>query len=134
MRMWRVMAFATGILLAGCAAAPAERSAQREVFETRPICTTDKQCEAMWAAARDFVSARCGMKIQHYSADYIETYNSPSDSGNIACRVTKTPERAGGYSIHILAGCGFFLYCSGSPARLMLEFNQHVSAAGAGWE
>jgi hypothetical protein len=82
--------------LSGCATV--DHTAQRaELARTAPTCLTDRECELKWSAARSWVLANSGWKIQHLTNDFIETYNPVGSSTNIAVRVVKEPIAKGGY-------------------------------------
>ncbi|WP_187417369.1 hypothetical protein [Klebsiella pneumoniae] len=89
--MKKVVIFLATLALAGCVSNSERQKQQAEIDRTTPYCSSQKQCDAAWAAARQWVNQNCGMKIQNYSSDYIETYNSPANSAAIACQVTKNP-------------------------------------------
>jgi hypothetical protein len=113
-------------LLAGCYVptifptlkVPDEVRAQ--IAANRPHCDEPRQCEAMWAAARNWVVSSCGMKIQTATDGFIETYNS---RGNLlACRVWRDPAPEGGYDFHGSFGCEGRCYESGYyPPALAME-------------
>ncbi len=57
----------SAMLLAGCASQPTASQAP-----ISPTCAV-ADCEVKWAAARTFVINHAGMKLQTYSADYMQT-------------------------------------------------------------
>ncbi|MHB7197744.1 hypothetical protein ACYCIQ_25435, partial [Klebsiella pneumoniae] len=71
--MKKVVIFLATLALAGCVSNSERQKQQAEIDRTTPYCSSQKQCDAAWAAARQWVSQNCGMKIQNYSSDYIET-------------------------------------------------------------
>ncbi|WP_301530078.1 hypothetical protein [Klebsiella pneumoniae] len=79
--MKKVVIFLATLALAGCVSNSERQKQQAEIDRTTPSCSSQKQCDAAWAAARQWVNQNCGMKIQNYSSDYIETYNSPAKEG-----------------------------------------------------
>lgn len=107
-------------LIAGCVTTP-----QIEVGPT-PTCAGESDCAVKWAAARTFVLAHAGMKIQNYSSDFLETYNSSDMS--VAARVNKEPI-AGGYAITATFWCGNIFGCNENPRGLLAAFNAQVAAA-----
>lgn len=94
-------------LMGGCALTPPSAPVSRETLDriaaNRPHCAESRQCEAMWAAARNWVVSSCGMKIQTISDGFIETYNS--DGWGMYCRVWTDPTPDGGYDFHALFKC-----------------------------
>jgi hypothetical protein len=67
-------------IMAGCVVvperAPIDQATLKNIATNMPHCSEAHVCEAMWAAARDWVVSSCGMKIQTISDSFIETYNS----------------------------------------------------------
>ncbi|HDS2638199.1 TPA: hypothetical protein QID38_003675, partial [Klebsiella pneumoniae subsp. pneumoniae] len=109
--MKKVVIFLATLALAGCVSNSERQKQQAEIDRTTPYCSSQKQCDAAWAAARQWVSQNCGMKIQNYSSDYIETYNSPANSAAIACQVTKNPLPTGASSINVRISCSNMFGC-----------------------
>lgn len=105
----------------------AEGDAQKQALLAHvPKCSQARECEGMWAAARSWVTANCGMKIQTITDSFIQTYGSIGSSA--ACQVTKDPEAAGGYSFHLAVSCDGL--CVPSPAEKVSDFQSTVRTAG----
>lgn len=123
--------FAMSMLLAGCVTeSPADDAAARAALAANvPVCSDQRQCEGMWSAARNWVNATCGMKIQTMTDTYIETYNSTNTDA--ACRVTKDPRPEGGYTFHVAVSCGNMFGCVPSAVSVVGSFQSTVKAAGA---
>lgn len=120
------------LLLTACATPEqlARQQEQRDRFlASRPVCTSDRQCEAMWAAARNWVTSTCGMKIQTMTDSFLETYNSIDM--RLACRVTKDPLPQGGYRFEVTTGCGNMFGCAPDSWQAAFDFNTRVTQAGA---
>ena len=120
-------------VLSACAM---ETTAQRatvpaEIAASTPVCVEQRECEAMWSAARAWVNSTCDMKIQTITDSYIETYGPAGSSTNVACRVTKDPRPAGGYWIRAVAACANPFGCNTDTRKAVLNFNRTVDAAGA---
>jgi hypothetical protein len=125
--MSRAIALGLLLILAGCATAPADPAALAALQANAPRCAAPRQCALMWSAARNWVTSSCGMKIQTITEDFIETYNSLGTEA--ACRVTRDPEPAGGFSFHVRVSYGNpFMPL---PWGMVREFQATVSAAGA---
>ncbi|MHA7847108.1 PDZ domain-containing protein [Serratia sp. D1N4] len=126
--MKKVLLIVLSILwLSGCAS-KAERSAQQaEIDKTIPICQSDKQCAAAWSGARQWVNQNCGMKIQTYSNDYIETYNSIGKSAATACQVNKTPLPNGNTAINIRVSCANMFACVPDQYQSVIKFNNELN-------
>ncbi len=115
--------------IAGCATTSAadRQVAQARLDLTAPICSAPRECEAAWAAARNWVIGHCGMKIQTMTDGFIETYNSTDMS--LACRVSRDPRPAGGYLFRVAVSCGNIFGCQTPPMRAAQDFNDSVNAA-----
>jgi|SRR6185312_4578263 len=125
---------AAACLLGGCAMmppSPQEAALEAQAKATVPHCTSARQCEGEWAAAREWVTSNCPMKIQTMTDSYISTYNGVGDDdADISCSVSKDPMPAGGYQIAFSAGCGNMFGCVPSPWQAAVDFNKAVNAAG----
>ena len=120
-------------LIAGCASAPNPALLEAEQFyrQSVPTCSSPKECEAKWAAARNWVLSSCGMRLQHVEADFLETYRS-GDSANtdLYCRVTRTPISETAYRIELVAGANNpFMYSRSKLVMIGQSFNDAVNAA-----
>jgi hypothetical protein len=109
-----------------------KKQAELEAIQNVPVCFTEYNCERKWAAARDWVNRNAGYKIQIYSDDLIETYNSTSSSTALHARVTKTLlGDVGGsrvYAIGVTVGCDNIFGCSPKEKDSVLNFNKVVGA------
>lgn len=123
-----IVGLSLSMLLAGCATMSPQQQAdfQQQMVATQPHCMSQRQCEAAWSAARNWVNGNCGMKIQTMTESYIETYNSPDSSPDIACRVTKDPDPSGGYSLSIAVSCSNLFGCVPDAHKAALAFNTEV--------
>ncbi len=120
------VAAGTLLMLGGCIPIATPQQ-QAEIAATTPVCHGKKQCEAAWAAARNWVTSNCGMKIETYTDSFLQTFNSKdSASVDLACSVSKTPVPSGGYSINATMGCNNFLGCQPDATKSMLRFNKYV--------
>jgi hypothetical protein len=111
--------------LCGCATVP-----QTPIAAT-PSCTTDADCTAKWAAARTFVLEHAQMKIETYSADFLQTYNPPEYGIQLAASVNKEPITGGGYMIHAKFWCNNLFSCSENPRAALDGFNRYVAGISA---
>jgi hypothetical protein len=122
--MSKSLIFVSFCLLGGCVTSQ-DLAAQNAVLRANiPKCSEQRECEGMWAAARNWVSTTCEMKIQTMTDSFIETYNSPGSQ--TACRVTKDPEPGGGYAFHVIMSCVYG--CSTFPQ--LQSFQSSVRSAG----
>lgn len=126
-----VLATACALLGACATVTPQQTSAlQARALATIPHCTTQRQCEGEWAAARDWVTANCAMKIQTMTDSFIETYNAVGGEPGLACRVTKDPIPSGGYAITVAANCDNMFGCVPNQWVAIVDFNEKVNDAG----
>lgn len=134
MKQTRKIASAAILVFAatGCATVTPEQ--QAKWGETAPICYTEPDCKTKWAAARDWIHSNAGYKIQIYSDDLIETYNSAYSDPKIAVRAAKKPlgKDAEGNTtnvINVTVSCGNMFGCVPSANEAITSFNHHVSQA-----
>lgn len=102
-----------------------------EAFINTPYCYNSRQCEYEWAAARDWVTSHCAMKIQNITDSFIETYNAINGETGWACRVTKNPAPNNGYVIEIKIWCANMFGCIPDQDVGIADFNRTVKSAGA---
>jgi hypothetical protein len=112
---------------AGCASQQINPEQAAALRANIPKCLDQRECDGMWAAARNWVTGSCGMKIQTMSDNFIETYG-PID-GRVACRVTRDPEPAGGYSFHVLVNYGA-PFMGSYELQMLQSFQSTVRTAG----
>ncbi|WAM43692.1 PDZ domain-containing protein [Edwardsiella piscicida] len=125
--MKKIAIILTTLILSGCVSSAERQRQQAEIDRTIPLCSSQKQCDAAWAAARQWVNQNCGMKIQNYSSDYIETYNSPADSAALACQVTKNPLPNGASAINLRTSCSNMFGCVPDTYQSIINFNNYVN-------
>lgn len=120
------------LLLSGCATQIAQRAARmEELNRTIPTCFSDRECELKWSAARSWILANAGMKLQHLTSDFLETYNPPTQSSTaLAVRVVKEPMSSGGYRLVVRTWCNNFIGCFPNVMDAALHFNATVNAVG----
>ena len=122
------------LMFSGCATVSPQ---QKQIWrETGPVCFTKPDCDAKWAAARNWVQENTGHKIKTYSDNLIETYHPPDASPKIAASVSKTPDGTSseGNQINIIAikvWCTKILGCIPTVDESVLKFNQYVSSVQA---
>ena len=110
--------------VSGCQSNPERQARLAAAERNAPVCTDEKGCEAMWSAARRWVLDNSPTRLQHYSGDYMETYNS-SSTAVTSYRVTKDPV-SNGYKISLEAGCRNVFSCSPDPLAQIESFNRFV--------
>lgn len=121
----------SAMAVAGCATGPteAEKVARDEIARTIPTCSEEKECATKWSAARTWIIANSGWKLQHVTPDYLETYNAINSSPRIAVRVNKEPIANGQYQLVAAVWCDNIFGCQPNKLDAMLDFNRKVNAS-----
>ncbi len=126
---WAAALFA----LSGCAMAPTAQdlAAEDSYRSSIPTCSTAKECEAKFAAARNWMLGNCGFRLQTVTADYLETFKSGDYADtNLYCRVTKTPISETAYRIELVAGANNpLMYSRAKLVSVHQAFNDTVNAS-----
>ena len=81
-------------LLSACAGvgpSPDVIAKSTQFEQTIPACKDSKECEVMWAAARDWVLSNISWKIQTISDGFIQTFSPPLGDITLAATVRKQP-------------------------------------------
>lgn len=121
--------FVSGVLV-GCAPTkptPETIAKANEIARTQPICSSEKECNAMWEAAQLWVIKNADMKIQTANNVLIETYRTAGNGMNVMARVTKEPLGGGRYTFELLVGCSNSIGCNSEPIDLRLSFNRALN-------
>ncbi|MET0292370.1 MAG: hypothetical protein ABW136_08395 [Steroidobacteraceae bacterium] len=128
-----IAALALGAL-AACASPtrPVEEARQR-VDETRPICVSPRDCDAKWAAAREWIAGNADYAIQRDTGVRIDTVSKggePTDKWAVVSR--KPLGIPGQYLIDVALECTDHDRCPRAElVRAMQHFNDIVGQAGA---
>lgn len=122
----------SALLLQGCASTEelAARDQEAAFYERSiPRCSTDKECQAKWSAARRWVLDHCDFKLEHVTDDFMETFNiQDSASTGVWCRVTKSPENDTTYRIELENGANNW-FAQGDLKSRRVDFNRYVKDA-----
>ena len=111
------------LAMAGCT------TAQPVAQAPSPTCAEPKECEVKWSAARDWVVANAGYRIETETPTRIETFPSIASSPDIAVRVLKQARPDGSYQITASVWCDNWIGCTTPPAKAVADFSLHVSSA-----
>lgn len=116
-------------VISGCATTPSpeQQELRAAVARTIPTCRETKECEVKWAAARSWILANSGWKLQHIQPDFMETYNSVDGSTSLAVRVTKEPDQSGAYRILATVWCDNIFGCNPDKWQALKNFNRYVN-------
>ena len=114
------------------AARAAETRRQQAFRDTRPRCTSEAECEAMWNAAELWIADNAGMRLATATSNVLETFASTSP--RLAVRATRRAQGDGEYLIEVSVSCGNYVFgtpnCSRSPHSAAMDFNRTVQRAG----
>ncbi len=126
MKKWALGA-ALFVTLTGCVN-QAELETKRAEFErTRPFCYSERECEAKWVAAREWITRTTPWRLRVMTDSYMETYAGPP-STNLIIRVGRRPA-LGGYEFGIETRCNSILIpCHPNPYDAELDFNRTLNA------
>ncbi|MTI64403.1 hypothetical protein [Methylophaga sp.] len=117
-------------LVMGCTANPKRDQIRQQYYSTIPTCSSEKECEIKWSAARRWVLNNARMKLQHVEDDYLETYNSVGNTTNLAARVVKEPMGTGNsYRIVVTTWCANWFVCVPDKWEAALDFNRTVNSS-----
>lgn len=115
--------------LAGCAA-PAHRGPPLAI-DPPAVCTSDRQCDAMWAEALIQAPAISGMRIQTATDSYLQTFN-PVDFDRLGATARRLPLADGTTAIEATFVCKY--QCGDLATQAVNLFTQKVKAAGAAFQ
>lgn len=121
----RLLATVAAVSLAACAA----QGPQKPIAPT-PVCTGKAQCTAEWAEARTFILQNAAYKIQTYSSDFMQTYNSINEDTGLAAQVNLQPMAGGSYRVVASFSCANIFACVPNQWTTLDRFNRAVAAAG----
>lgn len=112
--------------LSGCAFTPEKEVEQsRQIaIATIPTCSSDKECEVKWSAARAWILANAGWKIKLITNDFIETYSAVGGETTLSVRVVKEPMQNGTYRLNASIWCDNMWGCI--PDKWVALKNMHA--------
>jgi hypothetical protein len=129
--MKEIILAATTVALTGCLATPPDPV----VSIPAPVCKSEKQCDAMWSAAQDWVSRVGRMQVAHVSPDSIVTFPGVmTDRTTMSGTVVKRALADGSYELSAQFAClDQQLPCAKLEHSGVNLFNTMVTAAGEGF-
>lgn len=120
----------TVILLAGCQGSAFNLKDDIVFQQSIPVCTTDEECEKIWAAARQWVMKATPQGLDIDTAERLQT--NPADDESFLWEtditVNKVPVADGKYQIVIEAWCNTAINSCDAERRLMRQFNRDMAA------
>lgn len=129
MRTITILIIASALILSACATTSSPPQPARVSTKPAPVCTSDRQCEAMWLAAREAMMMVTRMRIRTETSNSMETF-APTTIGYMGGRAAKRPNPDGSYSIISGFDCGRSSWCGDLSADARDLFVDRVNAAG----
>ena len=127
--MNRIPLFLTAFL-AACATTGND-DPQRVAQAMEPLgCVDRTQCELYWQRAKVWISSNSYYRVQLSSDSVIETYGPIAGRMELAYRILKVPDGAGGARIMATAECGNAFRCSPAVSDAITAFKRFTSAGG----
>ena len=116
--------------LAACASTGSEDP--RQVAQAmEPLgCVDRAQCDIYWQRAKVWISSNSYYRVQLSSDSVIETYGPYAGRMELAYRVLKIPDGAGGARISVTAECGNVFRCSPTVTDAIAAFKRFASSGG----
>lgn len=125
--MNRIIFLLSVTLFAGCAAPQATPYRAPAVVDTQtPVCSSKRQCEAMWLDAQETLQMVTRMRIRTATDSRIETFapTRPSSMGGV---VTKYPVADNKYELRLRLECYRNMDCGDLKALGTNLFNNSLS-------
>ena len=119
------------LLLSACATTGSEDPRQVAAVAAEPIgCVDRAQCETFWQRAKVWISSNSYYRVQLSSDSVIETYGPYAGRMELAYRIVKIPDGAGGARIRVAAECGNAFRCTPAVTDAIVAFKRFTSTGG----
>ncbi len=113
--------------LSSCATQNTQEALLKEYRATTPVCSSRRQCDAMWAASERWILRNSVMKIEFLSDEVLKTFSPPRSSPLLGIKVTKKPITPDGhFQILIDTWCNNPFGCHSDFYEEALNFNRTV--------
>jgi len=112
------------LLLAACATTGGDDPGLNPQAVAPVGCIDRAQCELYWQRARVWISSNSYYRVQLSSDSVIETYGPLAGRMELAYRVLKIPDGAGGARITVTAECGNVFRCNPTVTDAILAFKR----------
>ena len=118
------------VTLAACASTGGDDP--REVAQAmEPLgCVDRTQCELYWQRAKVWISSNSYYRVQLSSDSVIETYGPYAGRMELAYRILRIPDGAGGARITVAAECGNVFRCNPTVVEAIVAFKRFTSMGG----
>jgi hypothetical protein len=118
------------LLLTACATTGGDVPGQA-AGSAEPIgCVDRAQCDTFWQRAKVWISSNSYYRVQLSSDSVIETYGPIAGRMELAYRVLKIPDGAGGGRITVTAQCGNIFMCTPAPTDAIVAFRRFTQMGG----
>jgi len=119
------LSFLGCVLLLGACASTGGDDPRLNPQVMEPVgCIDRAQCELYWQRARVWISSNSYYRVQLSSDSVIETYGPLAGRMELAYRVLKIPDGAGGARITVTAECGNVFRCSPTVTDAIVAFKR----------
>ena len=118
------------VALAACASTGSNDPRQVAQANEPLGCVDRTQCELYWQRAKVWISSNSYYRVQLSSDSVIETYGPLAGRMELAYRILKIPDGAGGARITVAAECGNVFRCSPTATDAIVAFKRFTSMGG----
>jgi len=126
----KLLPAAAVLLVSACATSgdsdPGQLAKMMEPFG----CVDRLQCDTYWQRAKVWISSNSYYRVQLSSDSVIETYGPIAGRMELAYRVLKIPDGAGGARITVAAQCGNVFKCTPAATDAILAFRRFTQMGG----
>ena len=112
------------LLLGACASTGGDDPSLNPQAMAPVGCVDRTQCELYWQRARVWISSNSYYRVQLSTDSVIETYGPLAGRMELAYRVLKIPDGAGGARITVTAECGNVFRCDPTVTDAILAFKR----------
>ena len=116
--------FSFVVLLGACASTGGDDPRQSAQAMEPLGCVDRVQCELYWQRARVWISSNSYYRVQLSSDSVIETYGPIAGRLELAYRILKIPDGAGGARIAITTECGNAFKCNPTVTEAIVSFKR----------
>ena len=95
----------------------------------QPVCRSEKECELMWSAAKQWVEENSRYRIKLLTNDHLETYSPTDGSAWLGMVISKVPNKDGSYRLRSKMWCDNIFGCVPTPEDALISLNKAVNSA-----
>lgn len=117
-------------LLLGCATAPTVDPAKMAYAQSiQPVCRTERECELMWSAAKQWVQDNAAYRIKLLTNDHLETYSPSGGTALLGASISKVPNKDGSYRLRAQLWCDNMFGCVPDATDSLIALFRAVNSA-----